>query len=236
MTVRRTNTPWVSTRSAVPTTSLHQELGADRCSRRGSTHVPVVFPRPQVVSDRAIKHVHELTQLHEEGTRPGTPLHQQVRCGILFVVNRADCGAMRPCDQADRLFAQVVKRAEEAGEWVGGWVGLSCRWLVWLGVCELQISRVVAQVWRPHAEVTGHGGVAHGLSCVVGARTAAGLAPCHALCAPWLSVAAAGPFGCVSVATGGSTGVLLARDFTSKLQCGTLMLHSIRALSRPHND
>lgn len=72
----------------------------------------------QVVSDRAIKHVHELTQLHEEGTRAGTPAHQQVRCGMLFVVNRADCGAMRPCDQADRLFAQVVKRAEEAGEWV----------------------------------------------------------------------------------------------------------------------
>ncbi|MEW5313939.1 MAG: hypothetical protein WDW38_005469 [Sanguina aurantia] len=72
-------------------------------------------PKIRVVSDRAIKHVHELTQLHEEGTRPGTPLHQQVRCGILFVVNRADCGAMRPCDQADRLFAQVVKRAEEAG-------------------------------------------------------------------------------------------------------------------------
>lgn len=46
---------------------------------------------PQVVSDRAIKHVHELTQLHVAGRDASGPL----RCAVLFVVNRADCAEFR---------------------------------------------------------------------------------------------------------------------------------------------
>ena len=57
-----------------------------------------------VVSDRAIKHVHELTALHgtvDEASR------RTIQSAILFVVNRADCEAMRPCHEACMLFAQV---------------------------------------------------------------------------------------------------------------------------------
>jgi DNA-binding sugar fermentation-stimulating protein len=51
-----------------------------------------------VVSDRAIKHVHELTQMHLAG---------EARCAVMFVVNRGDCTAFRPCHEADNLFSQV---------------------------------------------------------------------------------------------------------------------------------
>jgi DNA-binding sugar fermentation-stimulating protein len=57
-----------------------------------------------VVSDRAIKHVHELTALHgtvDEASK------RTIQSAILFVVNRADCEAMRPCHEACMLFAQV---------------------------------------------------------------------------------------------------------------------------------
>lgn len=64
-----------------------------------------------VVSDRAIKHVHELTQLHNTRDAKGRLL----KSAILFVVNRGDCLAFRPCHEADMLFAQVLLRAKNRG-------------------------------------------------------------------------------------------------------------------------
>ncbi len=122
-------------------------------------------PSNQVVSDRAIKHVYELTQLHAQarahvaaapdGTREqaenaaaastaaaaaakadlgaGTAKGEAsdgggsgggddgggsvpaLRCAVLFLVNRSDCVAFRPCHEADPLFSQVLKAASEAG-------------------------------------------------------------------------------------------------------------------------
>ncbi len=78
-----------------------------------------------VVSDRAIKHLHELTQLQQKGSDDhGNP----VRCAVLFVVNRGDCTSFRPCHEADMLFANVLRRAEQQGvlvlaydvQWCGG--------------------------------------------------------------------------------------------------------------------
>lgn len=67
----------------------------------------------QVVSDRAIKHVHELTELQQRGADDqGLPLH----CAVMFIVNRSDCTSFRPCHEADMLFAQMLKHAQEAGE------------------------------------------------------------------------------------------------------------------------
>src|SRR5689334_14656027 len=37
------------------------------------------------------------------------------RCAVLFVVNRGDCEAFRPCHEACPLFASVLKRARDAG-------------------------------------------------------------------------------------------------------------------------
>lgn len=112
-----------------------------------------------MVSDRAIKHVYELTQLHAEAyahvaaaaagareqtedaaatsttvaaakadTGAGTATGEAggdggggaggvpaLRCAVLFLVNRSDCVAFRPCHEADPLFAQVLKAAREAG-------------------------------------------------------------------------------------------------------------------------
>jgi Sugar fermentation stimulation protein RE domain len=65
-----------------------------------------------VVSDRAIKHLAELTDLQVAGVDGAG---RRVRCGVLFLVNRGDCAAMRPCHEADPLFARVVARAEDAG-------------------------------------------------------------------------------------------------------------------------
>ncbi len=39
-----------------------------------------------------------------------------LRCAVLFMVNRSDCGAFRPCHEADPLFAQVLRAAHEAGK------------------------------------------------------------------------------------------------------------------------
>jgi hypothetical protein len=40
---------------------------------------------------------------------------QRVSCAVLFVVNRSDCTSFRPCHEADPLFANVLRRAEQAG-------------------------------------------------------------------------------------------------------------------------
>jgi hypothetical protein len=71
------------------------------------------YPHPPTLhAGRAIKHLHELTQLQQAGVDGGG---QRVRCAVLFVVNRADCSSFRPCHEADMLFANVLRRAELAG-------------------------------------------------------------------------------------------------------------------------
>ncbi|KAI9008678.1 hypothetical protein DFJ74DRAFT_688259 [Hyaloraphidium curvatum] len=73
-----------------------------------------------VVSDRAIKHVHELGELH------GTKVEEkEVRCAVLFVVNRSDCEAFRPCHEADMLFAQCLLRAKNKGVTL---IAVAVRW------------------------------------------------------------------------------------------------------------
>eukprot|EP01026_Neomeris_dumetosa_P059857 TRINITY_DN56091_c0_g2_i1.p1 TRINITY_DN56091_c0_g2~~TRINITY_DN56091_c0_g2_i1.p1 ORF type:complete len:353 (+),score=29.80 TRINITY_DN56091_c0_g2_i1:1-1059(+) len=59
----------------------------------------------KVVSDRAIKQLHTLVQMQQEG----------YKCSVLFIVNRDDCEAFRPCHEADMLFAQMLLRASEQG-------------------------------------------------------------------------------------------------------------------------
>jgi DNA-binding sugar fermentation-stimulating protein len=89
-----------------------------------------IFPHGQkkpgvgVVSDRAIKHIHELTNLH--GTIDSTARSgKRISAAILFVVNRSDCVAFRPCHEACLLFAQVLHRAQLKG------VRLIAKELVW---------------------------------------------------------------------------------------------------------
>lgn len=65
--------------------------------------------------------MHELTALH--GTLHASG--KRLRCAILFVVNRGDCDAFRPCHEADLLFAQCLLRAKEAG------VALVAQEVVW---------------------------------------------------------------------------------------------------------
>lgn len=69
-------------------------------------------PGIRVVSDRAIKHIHELTNLH--GTVDATT-GKAISAAILFIVNRSDCAAFRPCHEACLLFAQVLRRAQLRG-------------------------------------------------------------------------------------------------------------------------
>ena len=64
-----------------------------------------------VVSDRAIKHVHELTCMHGTTDAQG----RGVKSAILFIINRSDCEAFRPCHEADMVFAQMLLRAREKG-------------------------------------------------------------------------------------------------------------------------
>lgn len=64
-----------------------------------------------VVSDRAIKHIHELTNLHGNIDEDG----RTIQSAILFVVNRADCQYFRPAHECDMMFAQVLQRAHVRG-------------------------------------------------------------------------------------------------------------------------
>lgn len=65
----------------------------------------------EVVSDRAIKHVHELTELMNTKDENNF----DVKSAILFVVNRSDCNQFRPLHEADMLFAQVLYKAFKSG-------------------------------------------------------------------------------------------------------------------------
>lgn len=68
----------------------------------------------KVVSERAIKHVRNLAQLvaNNSHEKPYTP---KTTCVILFVLNRADCYSMRPCEEACGIFAEEVRKASQAG-------------------------------------------------------------------------------------------------------------------------
>ena len=65
-----------------------------------------------VVSDRAIKHVHELGEL--QGSID-SETGRTIKTAVLFVVNRGDTTAFRPAHEACPVFAQCLKRAGEAG-------------------------------------------------------------------------------------------------------------------------
>lgn len=64
-----------------------------------------------VVSDRAIKHIHELTNLHGQMYQDD----KKIQSCVLFIINRSDCDAFRPCHEADMLFAQMLYRASLVG-------------------------------------------------------------------------------------------------------------------------
>ena len=71
-----------------------------------------VKPGIGVVSDRAIKHIHELTKLH--GTIDKAS-NKRINSAVLFIVNRGDCAKFRPCHEACMLFSQVLQRAVKKG-------------------------------------------------------------------------------------------------------------------------
>lgn len=65
-----------------------------------------------VVSDRAIKHVTELGQLHGQVDEATGRI---IKTAVLFVVNRSDTSAFRPAHEACPVFAQSLKRAQSKG-------------------------------------------------------------------------------------------------------------------------
>ena len=65
-----------------------------------------------VISDRAIKHLDGLTNLHDTKTSDGS---KTIESAVVFLINRGDCSAFRPCHEADMLFAQMLLKAQHAG-------------------------------------------------------------------------------------------------------------------------
>mmetsp|Transcript_21362 Transcript_21362/g.41869 ORF Transcript_21362/g.41869 Transcript_21362/m.41869 type:complete len:449 (-) Transcript_21362:100-1446(-) len=61
-------------------------------------------PKIKVLSSRAIKHVHELTQIHASRTVE----HENLDSAIIFLVNRNDCDRFRPAHESCPLFARVL--------------------------------------------------------------------------------------------------------------------------------
>lgn len=63
-------------------------------------------PGLKVVSERAIKHLYNLVSLQKQVGWQAV---------VLFLVNRSDCDAFRPCHEADLLFAQSLRHAVDCG-------------------------------------------------------------------------------------------------------------------------
>jgi hypothetical protein len=81
-----------------------------------------VKPGIGVVSDRAIKHVTELTQLHGSKDKE---TGRTIKSVVLFIINRSDTTAFRPAHEACPLFAQCLLKAQQSG------VALLAREIVW---------------------------------------------------------------------------------------------------------
>eukprot|EP00892_Ulva_mutabilis_P000636 jgi/Ulvmu1/10573/UM065_0027.1 len=89
------------------------KAGVYECTRTPFRRA-AIFPhgkgkaKTRVVSERAIRQVHNFTQMVANK-------EQNVKCAFLFVVNRSDCDMFRPCHEACELFAQTLLHAQEAG-------------------------------------------------------------------------------------------------------------------------
>lgn len=98
----------------------------------------------RVVSERAIRQVHELTKLASDAS-------SGMKCAVLFVVNRGDCSFFRPCHEACPLFAQVLKHASEQGVHVMAcdvnWKGSQCYFGKTLPVVFDAVSSKFDQDW-----------------------------------------------------------------------------------------
>mmetsp|Transcript_20297 Transcript_20297/g.64816 ORF Transcript_20297/g.64816 Transcript_20297/m.64816 type:complete len:422 (+) Transcript_20297:1223-2488(+) len=66
-------------------------------------------PKTRVVSERAIKHVQELTRLHADKAQA------DVDAAVLFLVNRSDTTCFRPCHESCPVFAHVLAQAAAVG-------------------------------------------------------------------------------------------------------------------------
>lgn len=69
------------------------------------------FEGQKVVSERAIKHLRNLSKLNnKEETKKG-----KIQTVVLFVMNRSDCGLMRACHEACPVFAKELKSTSDHG-------------------------------------------------------------------------------------------------------------------------
>jgi hypothetical protein len=75
------------------------------------------FEGKKVVSERAIKHLRNLTDLGRKC--------EDTQAVVLFVINRSDCESMRPCEEACPVFAQELVSAVSKG---CNLVGVRVRW------------------------------------------------------------------------------------------------------------
>lgn len=64
-------------------------------------------PGIRVVSDRAIKHVDELRLLHGTVDEEG----RKISSILLFIVNRSDCAAFRPCHEGEFLYLNMCHQS-----------------------------------------------------------------------------------------------------------------------------
>ena len=65
------------------------------------------------MSERAIKHIKNLIDLISNRSNDGVE-----KSVLLFIVNRSDCNAFRPCHESDLLFTQMVRKAINHGVYV----------------------------------------------------------------------------------------------------------------------
>lgn len=103
-------------------TSPKAEAEEKTCPPQGAGRIALF---PDTVSDRAQRHVRELTALARAGGR----------AVLAFVVQRGDCCAFAPCHEKDPKYGRLVLEAAEAGV---GLVAVACALDEGKGVVRLQ--------------------------------------------------------------------------------------------------
>jgi DNA-binding sugar fermentation-stimulating protein len=79
--------------------------------------VAQTFEGQKVVSERAIKHLRNLSILNKNG-QVDKSSNKRLTTVVLFVINRSDCVKMRACHEACPMFASELKATSESGTMV----------------------------------------------------------------------------------------------------------------------
>jgi DNA-binding sugar fermentation-stimulating protein len=144
----------------VPADPIRHPVGVITTNTKKPFHRTGMFPvggttksGVNVISDRAIKHIHELSQLQSLEIKESKygRITDKTRCAVLFIVNREDCQDFRPCFETDPLFARMLYKAHH--EHNVEVVAIKLFWCVASGRCWMHKDTPIPVVWEDRCSI-----------------------------------------------------------------------------------